>query len=196
MRTSKTMTITMTMAAALSVAACAGDDDEAAAPDAGAEAVQCPDLGPLAAPEVPQAIQPPAGSELVTRTYAFGTQIYTCQAASGGYAWTFKAPDAVLYNESCGVAGSHGAGPFWTWKKDGSTVIGKKVADVPAAAGNIPWLLLEVQKHEGAPGLFSDVTHIQRVATDGGTAPTAGCDASTVNTETSVGYTAVYYFWK
>jgi uncharacterized protein DUF3455 len=176
-----------------------GDDGDpsSGSPDAGGSGVQCPALGPLVAPEVPTAIQPPTGATLVTRTYALGTQIYTCAQSEtdGSYAWTFKAPAAELYNAECSLVGEHGAGPFWTWSPDGSTVNGKKVADAPApVAGSIPWLLLEAVSNSG-DGKFSDVTFVQRVDTGGGVAPADGCDANAEGNETAVPYSAVYYFW-
>jgi hypothetical protein len=185
---------TVVMAAALAIGAtgCADDDEATDGDDA---AVQCPQLGALAPGQAPAAVQPPEGASLVTRTYAVGVQIYTCKAVDGGgYAWTFVAPEATLYNDACGVAGSHGAGPIWTWAKDGSSVTAKKLAEAPGGAGSIPVLLLESTAN-GGDGLFSDVAYVQRLETSGGLAPTSGCDASAVGEEARIDYTSVYYFW-
>src|SRR5882762_8639540 len=72
------------------------------------------------APDVPDAIQVPAGQEVVLFAHASGSQIYTCQAgADGKFTWTLKAPEAELRDRNDKVIGQHSAGP--TWKlKDGS----------------------------------------------------------------------------
>src|SRR6202020_303226 len=102
------------------------------------------------APDVPDAIQVPAGLEVVLYAHATGSQIYTCQAAADGkFAWTLKAPDAELHDRKDKVIGSHSAGP--TWKlKDGSEVTGKAAAKVDSLDGeSIPWLLVNVVTHSG-----------------------------------------------
>jgi hypothetical protein len=146
------------------------------------------------APDVPDAIQAPAGLEVAVYTHASGSQIYTCQAADGKFSWTLKAPDAELRDRNDKVIGQHSAGPSWKLK-DGSEVTGKAVAHVDSLdPDSIPWLLVNVVSHAGN-GLFSNVTTIQRVRTHGGKAPAGGCDAAHVNTETKSSYTADYYFY-
>ena len=44
-------------------------------------------------------------------------------------------------------------------------------------------------------GEFSDIAVVQRLNTAGGKAPTTGCDATTVDTQTRVPYSADYYFY-
>jgi hypothetical protein len=59
-----------------------------------------------APPDVPDAIQVPAGEEVVLYTHATGSQIYTCQAgADGKFNWTLKAPDAELHDRKDKVIG-------------------------------------------------------------------------------------------
>src|SRR5437868_14355075 len=72
------------------------------------------------APDVPDAIQIPAGLEPVLFAHAKGSQIYSCQADSDGkFSWTLKAPEAELHDRNDKVISEHSAGP--TWKlKDGS----------------------------------------------------------------------------
>src|SRR5580704_5911025 len=78
-------------------------------------------------PNVPEAIQAPAGTEVVLIAHASGSQIYTCQAgADGKFSWTLKAPEAELRDRSDQVIGEHSAGPAWKLK-DGSAVTGKAV---------------------------------------------------------------------
>ena len=146
------------------------------------------------APDVPDAIQVPAGLEVAVYAHASGSQIYTCQAADGKFSWTLKAPDAELRDRQDKVIGQHSAGPSWKLK-DGSEVTGKAAAHVDSLdADSIPWLLVNVVSHAGK-GLLSDVTTIQRVHTHGGKAPAEGCAAAHVNAETKSSYTADYYFY-
>jgi hypothetical protein len=148
-----------------------------------------------AAPDVPDAIQAPAGEEVILYTHATGSQIYTCQAAADGkFSWTLKAPEAELHDRKDKVIGQHSAGP--TWKlKDGSEVTGKAVAKVNALdAESIPWLLVHVVSHAGS-GQLSSVTTIQRVHTHGGQPPADGCDEAHKGAENKSSYTADYYFY-
>jgi hypothetical protein len=146
-------------------------------------------------PDVPDAIQAPAGEEVVLFAHASGSQIYTCQSgADGKFSWTLKAPEAELKDRKDKAIGSHFAGP--TWKlKDGSEVTGKAVAHVDSLnPDSIPWLLVNAVGHAGK-GLLTNVTTIQRVHTHGGKPPADGCDASHRDAETKSSYTADYYFY-
>jgi hypothetical protein len=147
------------------------------------------------APDVPDAIQAPAGLEVAVYAHATGSQIYTCQAsADGKFVWTLKAPDAELRDRQDKVIGQHSAGPSWKLK-DGSEVTGKAAAHIDSLdADSIPWLLVNVVSHAGN-GLLSSVTTIQRVHTHGGKAPGEGCDTAHLNAETKSSYTADYYFY-
>ncbi|HEY5451064.1 MAG TPA: DUF3455 domain-containing protein [Polyangia bacterium] len=153
----------------------------------------------LTAPEVPSAIAVPTDVRLAVHDRASGMQIYNCAASAGAggtptYAWTFKAPDALLVDMNFTPVALHGAGPSWT-ASDGSVVVAPEIAraDAPRADA-IPWLLLKELSTSG-PGVFSDVAFVQRINTSGGVAPTTGCDASTVNTLVRVPYAADYYFY-
>jgi len=146
-------------------------------------------------PDVPDAIQAPAGLEVVVYAHASGSQIYTCQAAPDGkYKWTLKGPDAELRDRKDKVIGHHSAGP--TWKvTDGSEVTGKAVAHVDSLdAESIPWLLVNAVSHAGS-GQLSNVTTIQRVHTHGGQPPAEGCDAAHHDAEAKSSYSADYYFY-
>jgi hypothetical protein len=141
----------------------------------------------------------PATAQVAARFHAVGAQVYACgPGPTGGapaYAWTLKKPDATLSGDDGRAAGTHGAGPSWT-STDGSSVVGKKLAQADAPAGDaIPWLLVGAVSTTGA-GVFSGVTYIQRIATSGGKAPASGCSAETVNAETRVPYAADYYFFR
>jgi Protein of unknown function (DUF3455) len=146
-------------------------------------------------PDVPDAIQAPAGEEVVLLAHATGSQIYTCQAAADGkFSWTLKGPDAELHDRKDKVIGQHFAGPGWKLK-DGSEVTGKSVAHVDSLdAQSVPWLLVKVVSHSGN-GQLANVTTIQRVHTHGGQPPAEGCDAAHRDAETKSAYTADYYFY-
>jgi hypothetical protein len=151
-------------------------------------------------PTVPDAIQPPAGEELVLMARATGFQIYVCRpGANGKPAWTLKAPDAELSDEQGKVIGRHFGGPTWQLN-DGSQVIGKMAAKADAPDPKaIPWLLVTVTGHSGS-GKLSGVTSIQRVNTVGGLAPeslpaAAECSESSGEVEFKSSYSADYYFY-
>jgi hypothetical protein len=147
-----------------------------------------------AAPDVPAPIRVPAGAKLVEKLHATGAQVYGCAATDGKYGWTLKRPDATLADAKGAEAGKHGAGPSWT-AKDGSSVTGAKAAQADApAADAIPWLLLRATATSGK-GRFSQVSFVQRLATKGGKAPAAGCDAAHDGKELRVDYSADYYFY-
>jgi hypothetical protein len=144
-----------------------------------------------------QAITPTGGERLVMSIAARGVQIYECKAAAAGEApkWQFTAPQATLYDTRGRAIGLHGAGPYWE-AKDGSRLEGKVTArtDSPTA-GSIPWLLLS-STSSGPQGRFSGVSSIQRVHTQGGVAPKAGCDATAIGRVERVPYTADYLLYR
>ncbi len=139
-------------------------------------------------------VPPPAGSAPVLELVADGVQIYTCEAKEGGFAWSFKAPEANLFDKQGRQVGAHFAGP--TWKlDDGSDVVGEVVAKADAAEpGAIQWLLLRVKSHQGS-GALSPVAYIRRTETKGGLAPSTGCDASHLSQQARMRYSATYQFF-
>ncbi len=148
----------------------------------------------LAAQQVPQQLQPPAGEQLLLQVHAKGDQIYTCKVDGAQFAWTLKAPDAQLFDKEGKPFGKHFAGPSWE-ASDGSRVIGKAVANAPSPdADSIPWLLVNIVSHEGS-GVLSLATNIQRLNTKGGKAPATGCDSAHVGQEVRVPYSADYFFY-
>ena len=168
----------------------------------GSETVLGPESAAIATRPVPAAaaravdlgacqhLQAPEGSKLAFHAYAKGVQVYRWN----GQAWVFGGPLATLYADAAGngAVGSHYGGP--TWKANsGGFVVGalSKRCDVDPA--DIPWLLLDVVRNEG-PGVFSRVTHIQRVNTVGGQAPAGG--GSHPGEVRNVPYTAEYFFYR
>ena len=147
-----------------------------------------------APPSVPAALQVGADQQLYFAVDADGVQIYDCRATATGFAWTFIAPEATLYDDG-EVVGTHYAGPTWEGN-NGGKVVGAVAARSPApVAGAIPWLLLTAVSNAGH-GPFSKVTSIQRLETGGGVAPASGCDAATIGARARVPYVARYYFYK
>jgi hypothetical protein len=123
-----------------------------------------------------------------------GVQIYICEQVSGVMTWRLKGPEAALLDAAGSEVGDHFAGPSWR-AKDGSIVVGEPlIASRSPIEGSIPWLVLRAKSHTGS-GIFSSVEYIVRSHTDGGVAPSVGCDPTNVGTETRVGYSAVYVFF-
>jgi hypothetical protein len=146
---------------------------------------------------IPSNLTPPSASVRLFELHAIGDQIYTCEAdpdTAGDYIWTFKAPEAELFNSRGELVGTHFAGPSWQGL-DGSMVVGEVLerADSPNA-GSIPWLLLGAKERSGS-GAFSTVTYVQRLDTIGGAAPVDGCDESHQGDEIRVPYEANYAFF-
>lgn len=141
---------------------------------------------------VPPNLVPPPGQVLSSMFRAHGVQVYQCTAG----AWAFLEPAANLTGrmKAAGRAGPHTAihfrGPSWESTQDGSLVEARVVASSPVP-GSIPELLLQATRNRG-DGAFGRVTYVQRLATNGGAAPTGACtDGST----TGVPYRAVYHFF-
>ncbi|GGX32542.1 DUF3455 domain-containing protein [Undibacterium squillarum] len=155
----------------------------------------CQVLPQRATTEAPASLQAPEGQKFMFELAAKGVQRYTCKglANNGGFAWTFVAPQADLYQVSGAKTGDHGAGPYWAMA-DGGRIVGEVVAKADAPDANaIPWLLLKVKSNAGS-GAFANVKSVQRVATTLGKAPATGCDATTEGSEIQVPYTASYNF--
>ena len=145
------------------------------------------------APVVPASIAVPEGNKVQFHAYAVGVQIYTYNGTTGS--WGASVPEAVLSDADGNIVGVHYAGPTWE-SNSGSKVVGMKLAGTtanpPVAANAIPWLLLEA-KSTVAPGIFANVSYIQRVNTAGGTAPST---PGTPGQVARVPYTAEYYFYR
>ena len=201
-------------AAGVQHAALSGDRSHG---DEASKSLRCP-------AHVPAALDPPAGTTLAAGMAASGVQVYVCTApaAVGAPTWVLKAPHAVL-SEGKETTATHFSGPAPappvaakapggapvpaasaatapatapTWEAlDGSRLTGARVASAPSPDGkSIPWLLLRSTSSTG-PGLFGDVTWVQRLDTIGGAAPATGCDAGHLGAEVMVPYRADYFFY-
>lgn len=151
-------------------------------------------LAPLAAHAAPPPsnLIPQDAAQAQTTTAA-GVQIYACEYdANHRLAWTFQHPEATLYDASGTAAIRHGAGPSWE-ARDGSRIVGEKIADAPSPnADSIPQLLLST--HATASGSLASVRYVQRLDTKGGAAPATPCTAE--HQLGSSPYYARYVFWK
>jgi hypothetical protein len=131
----------------------------------------------------------PRELNFVSETIAYlgeGLQIYQCTDG----VWQFQAPRASLYDDNRNLAAEHFAGPTWQ-AADGSTVVGRKLAESTPDDTAIPWLLLEAASNTG-PGIFANVKYIQRLATTGGKKPDGSCQVPGL---VEVPYTALYVFY-
>jgi hypothetical protein len=141
--------------------------------------------------QTPEAVTPKGVKPYLTLT-GTGPLGYECKNTDGKFAWAGPVPNAKLTDKAGKDVGKYVAGPKWDLA-DGSTVTGKQVAVSPAAAGSIPLQLVEAS---GGTKQFDGTTHIQRINTKGGVAPSDACDAKSVGTKKEVGYSADYVFFK
>jgi hypothetical protein len=145
----------------------------------------------------------PDGNKVSFHAYAVGVQIYSATASAAsptGFAWTLQGPDAVLFDSDGNVVGSHYAfaGPTRpAWETlSGSRVVGSRtVPGVTVDPTAIPWLILNaVRTNTVGPGVLERTTHIQRVNTSGGLAPSAA--PTQLGQEARVAYSAEYFFYR
>jgi hypothetical protein len=151
---------------------------------------------PQPPPDVPAALQAPAGQKLTRMLHATGVQIYQCAASSQNpprYGWVLQAPAADLSDRTGKDVGRHYEGPTWE-AYDGSKVVGELVAQDAPASKAIPWLLVRAKSNTGK-GIFAKVQSIQRLHTIGGLAPQSPCDAAHAGQRSRVAYSADYYFY-
>lgn len=146
---------------------------------------------------LPDTVRVPAGHRVAWETVGMGDITYECRAKAGADAheWVFVGPKADLNSRAGAKLGTY-YGPPATWAaSDGSAVTGTQLAVAPAGAGNIPLQLVKSNPATGN-GAMTGVTYIQRVATQGGVAPSTVCDMSSAGRKETVKYRADYIFWK
>jgi hypothetical protein len=155
-----------------------------------------PSLTPVAASftKAPQLgacdrLDAPEGSKVVYHVFARGVQIYRWN----GTAWALYGPDAILSADAGGksVVGTHYVGPTWE-SNSGSKVVGTVVDRCTPNPNAVAWLLLSGKA--SGNGIFSSVTHIQRVNTVGGVAPST--PGAFVGDEVRIGYSTEYFFYR
>ena len=147
---------------------------------------------------LPDAVKVPSGHRVALETVGVGEITYECRAKAGmagSYEWVFVGPQADLNSRSGMRLGTY-FGPPATWKaNDGSAFTGAQLAVAPNGAGNIPLQLVKANPATGQ-GAMSGIAYVQRVATRGGVAPAAACDAAAMGRKEIVKYQADYVFWK
>ena len=140
-----------------------------------------------------QSIDVPPGQHEVLKATGRGVQIYRCVWQDSTAKWVFVAPEAKLYVNEV-ISGTHGAGPVWNYR-DGSSVHGKAISNVPSPTeGNIPHLLLKATD-PGGNGVLTQVSYIQRSETKGGLITNEVCNAEHAGSVSRVPYTATYTFF-
>jgi Protein of unknown function (DUF3455) len=174
-------------------------------------------FGEVPAPNVPPAIQVPAGHTAFLRGHAEGTQNFVCLATASGYAYKFIGPQATLFVNikwfggeirqqitthylSANPAEAGLLRPTWQSSLDTSAVWAKAIGDPVVVPGAIPWLLLQVVGSRPGPSggaMLNAATYLQRIDTTGGVMPATGCsEAANVGAMVFVPYTADYVFYK
>jgi hypothetical protein len=147
---------------------------------------------------LPAAVKVPAGHRVAMETVGVGEITYECRpkaGTAGAFEWVFVGPKAQLNSRGGQNVGRY-FGPPATWaSQDGSAITGTQVAVAPAGTGNIPMQLVKANP-ASSMGAMSGVSYIQRVATRGGVAPAASCDATAAGRQEIVRYQADYIFWK
>jgi Protein of unknown function (DUF3455) len=161
----------------------------------------------------------PAGLEVDPPNVAFllgrgvGTQNYVCQpvASIGRVDWVLFTPQATLFDDQGEQLTTHFFSPnpdegsiairaTWEDSRDTSTVWARAVAQATVDPSAITWVKLEVVgKAVGPTGgaTLSGSTFIQRLNTEGGLAPSTGCDTPTdVGKKAFVPYRADYFFYR
>jgi hypothetical protein len=166
-------------------------------------------------PPVPANIEVEAPNEAFLLGRGVGTQNYVCRPVQslGRVDWVLFTPQATLFGDGDKQLTTHFFSPnpaenvvraAWQDSLDTSTVWGRVVASSldPAfvKAGAIPWLLVEATGTQAGPTggeTLSKTTFIQRVNTEGGTAPATGCDKpQDIGSTAFVPYAADYFFFK
>ncbi len=157
-----------------------------------------PAMAPFSQAALADAVKVPAGHAVALESVGIGEITYECRAKQGmadQFEWVFVGPDAALSDRTGKRIGKY-YGPPATWEAmDGSKITGAQVAVAPASAGSIPLQLVKANPAMGA-GAMQGVTYIQRVATQGGVAPSAACVASSMGQKQIVKYQADYIFWR
>ena len=164
----------------------------------GCAATSGPAMAPFSQAALPDAVKVPAGHQVAMETAAAGDITYECRAKkdmAGQFEWFFVGPAASLNNRSGQNVGKY-YGPPATWEaKDGSKITATQLAVAPNGAGNIPLQLVKANPAMGM-GAMQGVSHIQRVATQGGVAPALPCSDANLGQKQVVSYKADYIFWK
>lgn len=169
-------------------------------------------------PPVPANLEVDAPNVAFLLGRGIGTQNYVCQPVNslGRVDWVLFTPQATLFDDLDEQITTHFFSPnpseggtvvraAWQDSRDTSTVWGRVIASSSdpnfVKAGAIPWLLIDVENtgtQAGPTGgtALTGTTFIQRLNTEGGAAPSTGCDRPTdVGKKAFVPYEADYFFY-
>jgi len=140
------------------------------------------------------AIRAPDGQDPVVQLAAKGAQVFRCELREGGgYAWTFRQPDAELLDARGQVIGRHGVNYSFE-HVDGSRLVGRILSfDKAPKDGALPWLLIATDNF--GDGQFKGVDYVQRINTVGGMPP-PHCQASQDQQILRVDFTADFVFYR
>jgi hypothetical protein len=173
-----------------------------------------PNAAPVAQTALPANLEVPAGNLPFLITRAEGTQNYVCVPSGPSFVWAFFGPQATLLNENNQQVATHflspnpaeGGTPRATWQDSGDTsalwaaMVASSTDPNFVAPGAIPWLLLRTvgtQLGSTLGNKFAVTTYVQRVNTEGGVAPGAGCrSARDAGKKALVPYSTDYVFYR
>jgi uncharacterized protein DUF3455 len=170
--------------------------------------------GEIKPPDVPDQLKVVDGSVVFLIGHARGTQNYICLPSGSGFAFSLFTPEATLFDVDGTQLTTHFFSrnpsdgrflPTWQDSRDTSTFWGAGVATADSttdpdfvAANAIAWVLLDRAGVKAGPtgDRLTKTTHVQRVNTHGGVAPSTGCSGlADVGTKAIVPYTADYVFY-
>jgi hypothetical protein len=171
--------------------------------------------GEIKPPDVPDQLRVVDGSVVFLIGHARGTQNYICLPSGSGFAFSLFTPEATLFDVDRTQLTTHFFSPTppenrailptWQDSRDTSTFWGIGVATATSstdpdfvAPDAIAWVLLDRAAVKAGPtgDRLTKTTHVQRVNTHGGLAPSTGCSSlAEVGTKAFVPYTADYVFY-
>jgi len=170
--------------------------------------------GEIKPPDVPDQLKVVDGSVVFLIGHARGTQNYICLPSGSGFAFSLFTPEATLFDVDGTQLTTHFFSvnpsdgkflPTWQDSRDTSSFWGVGVATATSdsdpdfvAANAIAWVLLDRAGVKAGPtgDRLTKTTHVQRVNTHGGVAPSTGCSGLTdVGRKAIAPYTADYVFY-
>jgi hypothetical protein len=129
----------------------------------------------------------------VLRLAAKGAQVFRCERSGAALEWRFRQPDAELFDGDGKPVGRHGAN-FSFEHRDGSRLLGTVEAhDRAPSAETLPLLLMSTRSF--GKGVFSGITYVQRLDTQGGMPPPS-CAAQEANRLLRVEFAATFVFYR
>jgi Protein of unknown function (DUF3455) len=163
-------------------------------------------------PDVPPGLEVTDGSQPFLEGHGVGTQNYVCAPIGkvGHVDWSLFTPEATLFSDDNFQLITHFSSPnpdeggfvrvSWQDSRDTSAVWGRGVAMATVDPDAIPWVKLQRAGSRVGPtggNTLAVVTFLQRVHTEGGKAPSTGCDAlPDVGKKAFIPYSADYIFYK